>query len=73
MENGIQVDSDKTNTFHRIDSDGNRTYNKSTGDIVAELTDKGLEAEEVISRGKAELSGLLVKQVGNQVWLSSLL
>ena len=70
---GIKVESTEKNTIHRIDADGNRTYNKETGDIAAELTDKGLEAEEVISRGKAELSGLLVKQVEDQVWLSSLL
>lgn len=70
---GIQVNSSKKNTYHRIDADGNRTYNKSTNQIVAELTDKGLEAEEVVSRGKAQLSGMLVQEINGQVWLSSLL
>ena len=70
---GIQVNSDKTNTFHRIDSDGNRTYNKATGKVVNEATDKGSEMEELVVRGKAQISGLLVQKVSSQIWLSSLL
>lgn len=37
---GIQVDSSEKNTYTRIDADGNRTYNKTTGERVAEMTDK---------------------------------
>ena len=70
---GIQVNSDKTNTYHRIDADGNRTYNKATGKVVNEATDKGSEMEELVVRGKAEISGLLVQKVSSQIWLSSLL
>lgn len=70
---GIKVESSEKNTIHRIDADGNRTFNKNTGDVVAELTDKGLEAQEIISRGQAQISGLLIKKVGNQTWISSLL
>ncbi len=70
---GIKVESTEKNTLHKIDADGNRTYNKATNKVVAELTDKGLEAEEIISRGQAQMAGILIKQVGNQTWISSLL
>ena len=60
---GIEVESSTKNTIHRIDADGNRTINKNTGKVVAELTEDGLEAEEIISRGQAQISGLLIKQV----------
>lgn len=70
---GIKVESTEKNTIHKIDADGNRTYNKNTGELVAELTDKGLEAEEIISRGQAQISGMLIQQIGNQTWISSLL
>jgi hypothetical protein len=73
LENGIQVNSDKTNTFHRIDSDGNRTYNKTTGKVVNEATDKGTETEELVVRGQAQISGMLIQKIGNQTWISSLL
>ncbi len=70
---GIKVESTEKNTIHKIDADGNRTFNKNTGKVVAELTDKGLEAEEIISRGQAQMAGILIKQQGNQTWISSLL
>ena len=70
---GIQVDSSVKNTYHRIDADGNRTYNKATGEVVNEATDKGSEMEELVVRSKAQISGLLVQEVNSQIWLSSLL
>lgn len=60
---GIEIESTERNTIHKIGADGNRTYNKNTGELVAELTDKGLEAEEIISRGQAQIAGVLIKQV----------
>lgn len=37
---GIQVNSNTTNTYTRIDADGNRTYNADSGQVVMEATDK---------------------------------
>lgn len=69
---GIQVESNTTNTYTRIDSDGNRTYNKATGKVVNEATDKGNVTEELKVRGKAEVNILLIQQIGNQAWLTGI-
>lgn len=65
---GIRVDSDKTNTYTRIDSDGNRTFNKATNEVVMAATDKGVEAENIVARTQAEITGVLQQKVGDQVW-----
>lgn len=70
---GIQVDSSETNTYTRIDADGNRTYNKTTGERVAEMTDKGVYAKEIECVGQAQIAGVLIQQIGDQTWFSSLL
>lgn len=69
---GIQVESSSTNTFHRIDSDGNRTYNKTTGEVVSEQTDKGTITKELIVHELADICGCLVNSVDEQVWLSKI-
>ena len=69
---GIQVDSSATNTYTRIDSDGNRTYNKTTGQVVNEATDKGTSTEELLVRGKAQINILLIQEINNQSWLSGI-
>lgn len=70
---GIQVNSSETNTYTRIDSDGNRVFNKATGKVISEFTDKGIETQDMVVNGKAEIAGMLVQKVGSQTWLSSLL
>lgn len=71
---GIKVESTEKETFTKIDADGTRIYNKNNlADPVTEFTKKGTETEELIVKGQAEISGILIKQVGNQVWISSLL
>lgn len=70
---GIQVNSSETNTYTRIDSDGNRIFNKATGKVTSEFTDKGMNTQDMTVNGKAEISGMLVQKVGSQTWLSSLL
>lgn len=69
---GIQVDSSATNTYTRIDSDGNRTYNKTTGQVVNEATDKGTSTEELLVRGKAQINILLIQEINNQTWFSGI-
>lgn len=65
---GIRVDSDATNTYTRIDSDGNRTFNKATNEVVMAATDKGVEAENIVARTQAEITGILQQKVGDQIW-----
>ena len=67
---GIEVASNNTNTIARIDSDGSRVLNKTTGEVVREDTDKGTVTNQFESRSTSKVNGLLVLKSGNQVWLS---
>lgn len=69
---GIQVDSTIKNTYTRIDADGNRTYNKTTGDRVGEMTEKGVYANELEVKGQAALNVLLIQNIDNQAWLTGI-
>lgn len=69
---GIRVDSTKTNTYTRIDSDGNRTFNKSSNEVVTEQTDKGTKTNNLTVRTQAQITGLLQQQHGDQVWVNVL-
>lgn len=69
--NGVEVDSSTANTKTRIDHDGNRTFNKTTGEVVMEATDKGVKGK----RGEfeeMESAKLLFTDIGNQTWISRL-
>lgn len=69
---GIQVESTKTNTYTRIDSDGNRTFNKSTNEVATEQTDKGTRTNNLTVITEAEITGLLQQKQEDQVWLNVL-
>lgn len=69
---GIKVKSSTTNTELDADSDGIRVINTNTSDVVAEFTDKGMETEEMVVRGKARISGLLFQEIESQTWISKL-
>ena len=69
---GIQVDSSVSNTYTRIDSDGNRTFNKTTNERVGEMTDKGLYGNELEIKGQAKVNLLLVQAIENQVWMTGI-
>ena len=71
---GIEVRNNKANTYTRIDEDGTRIYNiNNDAEPVAEFTDKGMETKDLEVNGQAQIAGILIKQVGNQTWISSLL
>lgn len=70
---GIKVRSSTKNTELKADADGVRIDNVNTNETVAEFTDKGMETEEMVVRGKAQIAGMLIQQVDSQIWLSSLL
>lgn len=70
---GITVKNSNQNTYTKIDADGTRIFNSKTDLVTSEFTEKGTETEELIVRGQAEISGMLVQQIGNQTWISSLL
>ena len=67
---GIEVTSSTTDTRTKIDSDGNRVYN-SRNQIVMEATDKGMKTQYLESTNGADISGLMVETINNQIWLAS--
>lgn len=69
---GIQVNSSTKNTYTRIDADGNRTFNASTGERVAEMTDKGVYANELEVKGNATINYLFIQKVENQSWITGI-
>lgn len=69
---GVQVNSSTTNTYTRMDADGNRVYNTITGEVSTELTDKGVVTTELEVKRQAKINLLLIKQMGNQTWISGI-
>ena len=67
---GIEVTSSTTDTRTKIDSDGNRVYN-NRNEIVMEATDKGMKTQYLESTNGADISGLMVETINNQIWLAS--
>lgn len=67
---GIQVESSSTNTYTRIDADGNRTYNRTTNKVVSEQTDKGTLTKELVVEDLANICNCVINDVEDQVWFS---
>lgn len=69
---GIKVESSTSNTYTRIDADGNRTFNGTTYERVAEMTDKGVYSKELEVENEAKINNLFIQKVGNQTWLTGI-
>ncbi len=69
ISKGITASSNTTNTKAKMDSDGFRVFNKSTGESVMEGTDEGGKFKKVESE-KGTIAGVLMQKVGNQSWIS---
>ena len=69
---GIQVNSSTSNTYTRMDADGFRSFNSSTGEVTTELTDKGTVTKELEVKTKASITGLLFQEIEGQTWISKL-
>ena len=65
---GVQVNSNTANTYTRIDADGNRIYNEATGDVVTEMTDKGITAEDIKAQ-TASVGGFAIARVNDSLWI----
>ena len=68
---GVQVNSSTTNTYTRIDADGNRVINVDTGDVVMQATDKGVVTKQLEAES-AKIDGILIQEIDGQSWISSL-
>lgn len=69
ISKGITVNSNTTNTKAKMDSDGFRVTNKSTGESVMEGTDEGGKFKKVEAE-KGTIGGVIIQKVGNQSWIS---
>lgn len=65
---GVQVNSNTANTYTRIDADGNRIYNEATGDVVTEMTDKGITTEDIKAQ-TASVGGFAIARVNGSLWI----
>ncbi len=69
ISKGITVSSNTTNTNAKMDSDGFRVTNKSTGESVMEGTDEGGKFKKVEAE-KGTIGGVIIQKVSNQTWIS---
>ena len=73
ISKGITITSTLSPTTFKANADGIRIYANS--DLVNEktkFTDKGIETEEIEVKGKSEISGLLIQEIGSQTWLTKI-
>ncbi len=69
---GIKVESTSSNVYTRIDANGNKTFNETTDERVAEMTDKGVYAKNLEVKNEAKINDLFIQKVGNQIWLTGI-
>ncbi len=69
---GLEIISNTIKTKLLANADGVRIVNTNNNEVVAEFTDMGMTTKE-ITANKGKIAGLLIQQVGNQVWLSNIL
>lgn len=70
ISKGITVSSSTTNTDAKMDYDGFRVLNKTTGESVMEGTDTGGKFKDLTSTGKTDLSGLIIQNVSDEIWIT---
>ena len=71
ISKGITITSSDYNTTFKANADGIRTLDNGGGEL-AKFTDKGMTTKEMIVENKAQVTGLLFQQIGDQVWISKL-
>lgn len=70
---GVSVESSVMNTITKIDADGQRTLNKTTGEVVNRNTDTGTYTKTLECPGEATISGLYIQKVNNQTWITGII
>jgi hypothetical protein len=69
---GIQVENSATNTYTRIDADGNRVFDSSNNNVVSEITDKGTTTTFLTAKTGAQILDLMIQEIDGQIWFSNL-
>lgn len=73
---GIKVENSNSNTYTKIDDDGTRVFNnenKDNPEEVARFTKEGINVKEIVVREKANISGIVIQEIGGQTWITSIL
>lgn len=73
---GIKVENSNSNTYTTIDDDGTRVFNnenKDNPEEVARFTKEGINVKEIVVREKANISGIVIQEIGGQTWITSIL
>ena len=69
---GVLVESNLTNTITKIDADGQRTLNKTTGEVVNRNTDTGTLTKTLTVEEESTLGILFLQQLGEETWITGL-
>lgn len=69
---GIQVENSATNTYTRIDADGNRVFDSNSNEVVSEITDKGTTTTFLTAKTGAQILDLMIQEIDGQIWFSNL-
>jgi len=72
ISKGIEINSSKTNTKFRADSDGIRVLNKDSNEVKTKFLDTGMETEEAVIKKKATIANMLIQEVGSHTWITRL-
>ena len=70
---GIHVENNTAGTYTDINANGNIIRDSETNNIISKITKQGTETKYLTVNDGAEIAGLSVQVVNNQIWLSSLL
>ena len=63
---GITINSEQANTINNLDTYGMIVKNKTTNKETLKATDEGIVTEDIVSKGKSNISGMLVQRVGRK-------
>lgn len=63
---GITIDSEQANTINKIDTNGMIVTNKTTAKETLVATDEGIITEDLTSKGKSNISGMLVQRINKK-------
>ena len=69
ISENIKVESNISNTITTLGTEGLTGYNKSNGEIVFKQTETGLYSA-FMKADAAEISDIIIKKIGNQVWIT---
>lgn len=69
ISESIKIESNVANTITVLGTDGLIGYNKTTGKIVFKQTESGIYTT-FMKADEAEISDLMIKKIGNQVWIT---